>query len=266
MASLEIKDVEIVLNGLNATQLPHANLLPGSLRLAALLVDQPLGAVSITLNGETWSDLGTMNLLPGSVAIPTDRELASFYVENADYAVDHDSGQLKRVAGSSIADGETVQAWFLPLTIFTEDTDYEVDTVRGLVKRITGTTLPDPARVLVNYTINGVTLADSLIEQAIIEAEDKIASRLRDEYSTESTDTGLITGATELVLSQVCDDLALQLLAVSGDNTADNRSRRYQELAQRYENRALATLARFLSQPIRSEGRKRSNPPAATGF
>jgi len=264
--SLEVDNVEAALIGEEATQLPHLNLMEGSIRVAAVLENAPQGPIAITLTDEEWSELGTSDLLTGSLALTPDLTLIDPYIENKDFAVDYLTGEVKRLPDSAIPSGEEIYAWFIPLTVYEEDVDYTVDLVSGWLSRVDEGAIPNPARVLVKYTTNDAVTADSLISQAIMEAEDKIAARLREGYSLESTDQGLQTGATELVLSQICDDLALHLLGISKDSSADDRAHRFMELARRYEERAAATLARFLTQPLPASLVRKKNPDNATGW
>lgn len=264
--ALKVRGVEATLEEFNPVQLTHRNLLSGSVRVAALEMSEPQGPVAISLTGTTWYPLGTTDLLPGSLTLADNSRLETLYIENVDYAVRHESGEVKRLPGSSIPEGVQIQAWFLPLNVYDWGNDYSVDHAAGTVMRVIGTSLPDPARVIVDYTTNAAASTDSLIARVITEAEDKITARLREEYSPASTDEGLKTGATELTLAMICDDLALHALETGTDASADDRARRLMDLAHRYEARAAATLARFLTQPLPSEATLLANPTTGAGW
>ncbi len=260
--SLTVKVLSLTLEGVTQQQLPHNTLLSGSVRVASQLAADPTGPVEITLTGTSWYPLGYQNILPGSVVVGNDDFPSTRYVEGADYAVKDVDGEIKRLSGSSIASGATIYVWLLPLTVYVEDQDYEVDHSAGRISRKVGSSIPDPARVLLDYQTSAAGASVALISRAITEAEEKITARLRDEYSTSSTDEGLKIGATELTLSIICDDLALRSLSGVGDPSSDDRARRFMELAVRYGQRATTTLGRFLTQPIPSSAILKNNPPA----
>lgn len=253
-----------LLSGTDAVQLPHGSLASGSVHLYALRANEPSGPTPLTLTGESWYATGVDACAPGSVILaPSDPPLTS-YIEGEDYAVLDDTAQVKRIASGAIGSGDTVQVWLLPLVTFTEGVDFEVDYAAGTITRIVTGSLPDSARVLVSYATLAAGASDALIGQAISEAEAKILDRLRDGYSESSTDDGLVIGATELTLSQLCDDLALRTLSSVGDASADDRARRFMELSTRFRERATTTLSKFLKQPLPSAPSLQSNTPPLT--
>jgi len=262
--SLEVRFLPYVLSGTDAIQLPHGTLSSGSVRVYALLVTDPAGPVPLTLTGESWFATGYDAAMPASIVLASSDPPLTRFLEGEDFAVLDESAQVKRIAGGAIGSGDTVQAWLIPLELFTEDVDYEVDYAAGTVTRIVTGGLPDPARVMISYSTNAAGATDALIGQAISEAESKILDRLRDGYSESSTDDGLVIGATELTLSQLCDDLAIRSLNSIGDPSADDRARRFMELAVRFRERATTTLSKFLKQPLPSAPSLQSNTPPLT--
>jgi hypothetical protein len=259
--SLTVQFHPCVLSGTDAFQLSHGSLASGNVHLYGLRENEPTGPLPLTLTGESWYATGVDACAPGSVVIaPADPPLSP-YTEDVDFAVLDESAQVKRIAAGSIGSGDTVQVWLLPLEVFVEGVDYEVDYTAGTVTRIVTGSLPDPARLLVSYSTNAAGASDALIGQSINEAESKILDRLRDGYSVTSTDDGLVIGATELTLSQICDDLALRSLSAVGDSSADDRARRFMELSIRFRERATTTLSRFLKQPLPSAPSLQPNTP-----
>lgn len=256
---LVVKNLEVELEE-SEVQLPHRSIETGSVRVAQVLESAPSGPVQITLNGTNWYPVGSTDLLTGSVSVAPDTQPSEFYVEGEDYSVDHEAGNIRRIDGGGIASGDTVYVWYIPLTVYEEDTDYELDYAEGEIVHLPEGSLPIPARLLVDYRTTGAGVTDSLVSQAITEAEDKILARLKYEGSEIPSEQGLSTGATELTLSVLCDDLALQTLGSAVDTGADDRARRFMELARRYEERAAATLARFLTTPLLNEPRRKANP------
>ena len=100
--------------------------------------------------------------------------------------------------------------------------------------------------------------ADQLIGEAITEAESKILSRLKSGFTAESSDQGLITGATELTLSIICRGLATRALS-DGLPAAEGRARAWRLVAEEYERNAYATLRPFLNSPMPTAGGKGAN-------
>ncbi|MDP8208710.1 MAG: hypothetical protein P9L92_18750 [Candidatus Electryonea clarkiae] len=256
---LIVRDVKVVLEA-DEIQLPHQSIESGSLRVAAMLEDEPSGPVQLVLNGITWYSVGDPDLLNASITVSTDNMPTDRYIEGLDFGVNHEDGEIKRFDGGNITSGQTVYVWYLPLTVYTEDTDYTIDYAEGILERTTPSSIPDPARLRLDYRTYPYSINDSFITLAITEAEDKILARLREGYDEDSDDQGLKTGATELTLSIICDDLAMKTLNVKFDSGSDDRARRFMDLSGRFEQRAASTLARFLTQPLMSELRIKSNP------
>jgi hypothetical protein len=253
----------VVFEGTEAVQLPHNTLAEGSVRVHAMLADNPVGPLELTLSGSSYSPLGYDACMPSSVVVAADDPPMIRYVEGLDYAVDDGSAKIKRLEGGAIPSGATVQVWLLPLTPFTEDIDFDVEHAEGLISRTAVSDLPDPARVLVSYSTSASGASGALIGQAIKEAESKITDRLRDGFDASSSDDGLVIGATELTIAILCDDLALRSLTGVGDNSADDRAKRFMELAVRYHERATSTLSRYLKAPLPASATVQSNSAPA---
>lgn len=261
--ALSVRFRSLRLAGSDPVQLPHSLLVAGSVTVHGCLAVSPTGPETVTLNGTAWHTLGHAPVRPDSVVLAPDALPSARYAEGVDYAVDEENGRVKRLPGGTILDGAAVRAWYLPLTAYTEDVDYEVDATAGTLARLPTGSLPDPAHVLVSYRTLAVDAGDPLLAQAVGEAQTKITDRLREDYTSASTDAGLTIGATELALAIVCDDLALRTLTAVGDASADDRSQRFMELARRYEQRAGWTLSRFLRAPLPSGAVTQPNRPAS---
>ncbi len=262
--AIEVKFTPIVLQGIDEAQLPHNGLVDGSVNVYTMHENVPAGPVALTLNGETWLGTGFQAALPSSTVVAADDLPVDRYIEGLDYAVNDDSAELKRLASGSISDGGSVHAWLMALTKTVADIDYEIDSDKGTVKRLPTGSLPDPVRVYVSYQTSPARASESLLTQAIDDAEGTVIARLKPEFDETSTDHGLEQGVTELALAYVCDDLAGGVLARHGDSTSDKRAHRFMDLARRYEERALHSLTPFLRIPIPSVSRRQTNTPATT--
>ncbi len=263
---INIQMHELELTSLDNQQLPHNNLKVDSIKVAAMVEELPIGPVSITITDSAWTTTGSANLMRGRTLVATDQYGENRLVEGSDYAVNEEDGTIVLLPQKGGAGSLAVYVWILPLTVYEEGIDYEVEYARGMIQRVTGSDIEDPQRVFVWYSTAGASADDTVISLAIIEAEDKIAARLRDGYTTSSTDQGLITGATELSLSIICDDLALQVIAQATDSGADDRGRRMMDLSRRFEDRASGTLSRFLTQPLPGIATAKSNNAGGNGW
>lgn len=261
--SLDVRFLPIILSGTDVVQLPHNTLADGSFTLHSMLAAEPSGPVDVTLTGTSWQTTGADAALPLSLVVAAADPPTSRYIEGVDYAVEDETARIKRIDSGAISSGATVKVWLLPLTAFVEGSDFELDTTSGQINRLDTGDLPDPARVYASYSTNASGASEALIGQAITEAERKILDHLRDGYDASSTDEGLTIGATELTLSILCDDLAMRALTGVGDPAADDRARRFMDLAVRFHQRAIATLSRFLKAPLPSVSTPQGNTSSA---
>jgi hypothetical protein len=264
--ALTVRQIEVVLEGTDSVQLPHNTLDPATVQVATCAEGEPTGPASVALSGESWYPTGLGAVRSGSVVVAADGLAVQRLVLGVDYAVREEEGTIRRLPGGSIGDGETVQVWALPLTLLNDEVDYDLEAATGRIARVATGSLPDPARVLVSYATAAAGASSALVALAISEAEAKIAERLREEYSTASTEDGLVIGATELTVAQLCDDLALRALTGVGDASADDRARRYMELARRYEERASRTLSPYLRSPLPAASAPQANAARPTGW
>ncbi|MFH0765402.1 MAG: hypothetical protein V2A61_03175, partial [Calditrichota bacterium] len=193
-----------------------------------------------------WKALDYDQLIPQEIVAAADEGLSAVYELDKDYAFDPATGKIRRIAGGAISDGASVTVYYRRYTEKTRDVDYVLDEASGTLAVTTSGTLEPSTTVYVDYQIAATSGADQLIEEAIKEAEDKIATRLKDSYSAESTDQGLITGATELTLAIIDRGLASRALS-DGGTAAEGRARGWRELSEHYERAGWMTLRPFLA-------------------
>ncbi|MBU0509890.1 hypothetical protein KKH27_13790 [bacterium] len=259
IGELEIRRHPVMLPGLEEIQLPHQNLVPQSDVVKRDVEIEPALEGPLTLASYNWSVLNATHLVEGSTVVTLSDGLETVYREEVDYQVDSVNGRLRRVPGTSIPDGQTVYAYYYAYNLFVRDTDYEMDSGDGTVKRTSGSSIPDGATVLVDYTVVGGVVPDVLIEQAIVEAKDRIVRALAPGYNPNSTDQGLETGATELVLAILARDQANGVLAGRATSDAAGRAKGWQTLSELLEVRAWRTLAPFLDPYVLRSPGKQSN-------
>jgi hypothetical protein len=222
-------------------------------------LNAPVSDGPITLTGADWSQLAHANIVPDSVVVALDETLRQMYVAEKDYIIDAEQGRIRRTSTSSIPTLTTVMVYYLYCTLFQKTEDYTIDYDSGTIARVAKGTIPDGATVLVDYDVAAATTSDALIDQAIIEAEDKILAHLSSDYGPSSTDQGLETGATELALALITEAKAMEALTNITLSNPNNRAAEWLNLAQKLETQAWRTLAPFLDPTARRSSVVRSN-------
>jgi len=246
-----IEDEVHVLTGTDQVQLEHASITPQSEEVKTIDLGSPYSMGTIVLNGTNWRNLAHANLVPDSAVVAANLSLDTVYIEGTDYVMDYEQGKIKRVAGTAIPDGGSVYVWYFYYTIQVRDTDYQMDYNAGKLNRTAISAIADSSTVYADYTTSAGTVTDDLINEAITEAEDKILARLKDDYSSSSTDQGLKTGATELSLSIICNAKAMDMMLKSPSDESDGAASQWRSMSLRYEVQAWETLDRFLKSRSR---------------
>jgi hypothetical protein len=259
VAIASVENEEHTLVGTTAVQLNSAIITEDSEEVKTIDANEPYSEGAVVLNGTSWKNLSREDLVPGSVVVANDAIHSNFYIEGTDFVTDYENGRLKRVAGGAIGDGATVYVWFSFYTLHTRDTDYTIDYDAGTVARMAGGSIADGGIVYVDYTTTASTVPDALIEEAIVEGEDKILARLAEGYSADSTDQGLITGATELAIAIICNAKAMDIMNRTHADSSDDMSGQWRVMSLRFEYQAWKTLSRFLAKPAIRGAKTRVN-------
>jgi hypothetical protein len=253
-----VQDEAVRFDALGVAQLSRRGIKNGSEVVKRLATTNPVGPEEVTLPAETWIALPDSPLLPGQSVVSDGWPLGTIYAEGRDFLIDESPGKIRRVAGGSIGDGATVTTWYQTYEALTKDVDYVIDYALGTISIQTGSDLEPGSSIWVDYEQDALASVDGLIDSAITEAEDKIVRRLKSDYSSSSTDQGLVTGATELTLSIVCRSLAVRALSDKAPG-AEARAKAWILLAQQFEQTASFTLRSFLASPAITSGKRESN-------
>jgi hypothetical protein len=249
IATGTVEDEEHTLWGSDEVQLNTALITPDSETIKTIDLNEPYDQGGMVLSAHNWAAFDHSNIVPESVVVSSDIHRTTIYIEGTDYVLEYNAGKIRRVEGSSIPSGDTVYIWYLYYTEQVKDTDYVIDYETGTLSRIPGGSIADGGIVYVDYTTSASTIPDALISEAITEAEDKILSRLSDAYNASSTDQGLVTGATELTISIICNAKAMDIMNRLHNASADDLAGQWREMSNRYEIQAWKTLSRFLATP-----------------
>jgi hypothetical protein len=245
-----IRDEKHTLIGTEITQLGHAYISDDSEKVKTIDSVTPYYDGSNRLSGTSWKSLDHESIVSGTFVAASSTLLNTIYIEDVDFVVDYDAGKIKRVADGSIPDNAMVYIWYQYYTVHSRDADYSIDYEAGTLQRLAGGGIADGSQIWADYTLSVFTIMDNLVNQAIIEAEGKILDRLSPDYSSDSTDQGLKTGATELTLSIMSREMATEAMRIYASDQAAAIAKQWRELSLRYEQQAWKTLARFLAPPV----------------
>jgi hypothetical protein len=241
-----ITGLPITLDGQESLALPDANLLEFSETVKLIKKIGPITDGPISMIGVKVLNLSYGKLVPDKVAVALSDSFSTVYVEEVDYRIDYNKGTIQRLASGSIPDSQPVYVYYEFYDTYTRTTDYTMDYDDGTIVRTAGSAIPDGATVLIDYTVPEGSLEDSMIELAIVEAEDIIVRCLSSEYSESSTDQGLETGASQLALSIIARSLGAEALIGNRSSDAPSRSREWQKLSEFWEAKGWETLAPFI--------------------
>jgi hypothetical protein len=248
------------LDGTASVQLSHAYITVGSEKVKTINSATPYADGENKLSGTAWKSLDHAQIVPDTVVVASDTLLTTIYIEGVDYVMDYVQGKIKRDSGGAIPDEGTVYIWYQYYTVHTKTTDYTINEEAGTIARVNGGGIADGSQVWVDYGITAATVSDSLINQAITEAEGKILDRLSSDYSTSSTDQGLRTGSAELTLSIVAREMAAEAMRKYPSAKAAEVAKQWRILSARYEEQAWQTLGKFLVSSGLRSARVQANP------
>lgn len=256
--SLHFENQEVVLTDTDETSLAH-RLITDNSETVKLILLSTLSKESVTLTDEDWESLAQDDIAPDTVLLATHELLSTVYVEGDDYIVDYELGKIRRSNTTSIANPATLTIWYKYFHAYIKTTHYTIDYDAGTLARV-GATIPNGATVLIDYDVSAADIAETLVTNAVLQAEDKILYLLSDDYGAASGDQGLITGATELALSIVMQALSIYLLQHSTIEGPHSRATEFRNLSWKLEKQAFETLSPFLDPTIRRSPTTKTNP------
>lgn len=221
-------------------QLPHPQIVESSVRVLADEGGSPLQRTVIL--STDWVTLPDSELIAETAAVASDRSLGIIYREQLDYEIDLHAGKIRRVAGGAIADGASVSVWYRAYRVFDPGIDYTVEYTTGRIRALSGGALLAGQHVLIDYTPVGVPVSDSLLEEAVREADRRVSEIVAPEYALAS-DPDLSSAATYLGLSLVALSLAGAALTAPGGHAI---SAAWREWGEQWRLQAERLLSRFL--------------------
>jgi len=251
LGTIRKENVACRLEGETPFQLPHVLILPGSEKVKAKEQNLPTQE-SISFASSDTVQLSHQELIPDTVVVANDSSLGEIYVENVDYSIDYDNGNVTRLSSGSIPAGSSVVIWYLYFRIYTRDADYEMDYTKGQINRKSSGDIEDGQWVLVDYTVEFALLSDEVMENAIKEANDQVLKYIDPSY-TSSTDRSLVTAETYLTVSILCNIKAMEAMTqnvTAGTGwQAHSVSLAWSKMSSTYRERAYQLLKNFRKDP-----------------
>jgi len=176
------------------------------------LRDKTLQRQVVTLSAGATSLLATF-VAPGSVVVASDSSLGTIYTENEDYVVDCAAGLLSMKDGGDLQFGQTVTVWFRPYVVYTRGLDYQLRADRGDICRLGGGGIADGESVFLDFTPLDGGIEESLLTAAVREANGMV-ERTIDQDRQFGADPALVSAATYQALEIACRGAAARALMI----------------------------------------------------
>lgn len=238
-----------------AAQLPHGQLVTGSVKVKTDPGTPPMHYT--LLLADAWTALPVTDVIEETLVVASDASLGEVYREGIDYEADYAAGRLRRLPDGAI--GETaVSVWCRTYRVFSEGIDFTVEHSSGRVRRIAGGEINPGQAVLIDYTPAATPVSDALLDEAMREADRRIAAIVSEEYA-ESSDPALAAAATYVALALVAHAMSGAALAAP-TTTSSARAEAWRAWGERWQDLASRLLEPFLRpaatmQKLRLSGR-----------
>src|SRR3972149_3518933 len=206
----ERENVLIKLSSSSPAQLPDRSLVANSEKVKGKEQIVPVQQSVNFSTGDTVQ-LPQNELIPETVVVATDSSLGKVFIENVDYHLDYNSGQITRLVSGSITAGSQGVIWYLFFRIYQNGVDYSLDYQIGEIIRLVSGAIEEGQWVFVDYEVEFGFFSDDLIANAIVEADGEILSKLDSTY-LESTEQNLISGETYQAVSILCNIKSVEAL------------------------------------------------------
>ncbi len=244
LGSTLIENEPVRLTGNDTVNLQKRMILKDSEKVKGKERLEPVEETVIFTGSDTFG-LSHSELIPDTVVVAGDSSLGTIYLENIDYHIDYDAGEIRRINSGSLAAGASVVIWYLHYRIYQRGVDYDIDYQKGTIRRRSSGDIESGQRVLVDYTAEFGGLDDEAIENAITEAHEQVLSYI-DETYRDSADRSLVSAETYLTVSIVCRIRAMEAVSPSrgrANNAAEAKS--WSALSDTYKKEAYIILSRF---------------------
>ncbi len=244
VGQVDVRDLRIVLSGIEVAQLPHVGLTESSVVVKAPESSSPVQE-SLILTAD-WVPLANSYPVTASFVVADNTSLTTVYTENIDFTVDYATGRIRRIDSGAITSGRTVAVWYFYHRRYVSGSDYILDATLGHLRRLDTGVIEDGQNVLVDYVAGPETVTDETIDQAIAEADEVILKSI-DEQFEDSSDPVLIAAETHWAVAILCRVRAAAELSATGPKTSAmaTAARTWLELAAQYQSSATELLKPF---------------------
>jgi len=238
----KVENERVRLTASDYEQLSRRIILTDSERIKAKEQNEPtLEAVSFS-GGDSFT-LSHNELIPDTVVMASDSSLGTTYIENTDFAVDYDSGQINRLSSGSIPSGAQVVAWYLYYRVYERGVDYDLDFMNGQIRRRSSGDIESGQWIFADFTAATGGVNDDVIENSISEANNMILDFIDSSFH-ESSDRLLVDAETFLAVSLICKIRGIDSLSdASTGGSGDSQS--WAALSEIYRMDAYNILAQY---------------------
>jgi hypothetical protein len=255
IGSTIIIDERLSLTGADACRLRNRPVLISSEVIKAREQDEPQ-MESVSFAGGDDVPLQHERIIQDSVVVSSDSSLGRIFVEHVDYQIDYQHGTIQRLSDGDISAQVSLTIWYLPYRIYQRGVDYDVDYSAGSIRRRASGAIESGQWVLADYTAEYGSFDDTVIDNAIAEADEQVLAFIDRSYRN-STEKGLVIGETYLSVAIICRIRAMESMGPSGGSVVATRdAQSWAAVADIYRKEAYNLLANF------SASRNAFNPPS----
>lgn len=244
LGSTLIENEPVRLTGNDSVSLQRRMILKDSEKVKGKEQIEPVEEI-VSFSGSDTFGLSHSELMLDTVVVAGDSSLGTVYLENIDYSIDYDAGEIQRIDSGSLAAGAGVVIWYLYYRIYQRGVDYDIDYMKGTLRRRSSGDIESGQRVLVDYTAEYGGLDDEAIDNAITESHEQVLSYIDNAHS-DSADRSLVSGETYLTVSIICRIRAMEAVSPArGGATNAVEAKSWSALSDTYKKEAYAILSRY---------------------
>lgn len=211
----EIVDQAVVMAQTDYLRFYGAALEASSLRVKSVQSASPTRS-DITLSSGS-AILASGPVAVGSVVVASDSSLGTIYQENVDYVVDYSGAVIMAKSGGVLSDSQQLTVWLVVYHLYVAGTDYSLKADAGEIKRLSGGAIADGETVQLDYTPVYVSVTDEVIANAVTMANAMVESEVDPDRQFE-VDSTLSAAATYRALDIICRASASRELASGRSN------------------------------------------------
>ena len=243
LGSENVENEKTQFQGADWVQLHKRMIFGGSENLKAKEQIEPTRE-DISFDSSDIQNLSHSELIQDTVVAAADSSLGTIYIENVDYHVDYDSGQITTITSGSIPQGAAIAVWYLFYRVYEKGVDYDIDYQRGRIRRRSGGAIESGQWVYADYTAEYGSLDDDAIVNAIAEANSRIMDFI-DIIHHDSNDKLLVRAETYLAVSIICRIRAMESISPSRGKTESADAMSWTALSDMYKKEAFNILSKY---------------------